>query len=200
MPFHSMTCLGFDANQIGKISFELNVDWFMKIAEEEDYVIITQHQDVPYEPHKFWVFCEEKITKVLEEGTSMELHGEYATECYETAIFQTLLEDPEFHDEFHKYFVSKLHFDWIEEISDKMSELPTGGMIGPNPWIEKLHDGRWGVKTLEDKAIIRERAGDWFVNQRVVLIADYPHVQAEEDFKRVATEMTGGKAKISVNF
>ena len=59
-----------------------------------------------------------------------------------------------------------------------MSELPTGGMIGPNPWIEKLHDGRWGVKTLEDKHIIRERAGDWFVNQRVVLIADYPHVEA----------------------
>jgi hypothetical protein len=178
MPFRSYNSNETHVNQLGKISFNVNIDWFMKIAEEEGYVIITEFEEELLGPHKFWAICEEKITTVLEDGT-IELHGEYAHECLENAVFSCgLMEDPEFMDEFNKYFISKEHFDWIEEITDRMSDIGTGGTLGPNPWIEKLHDGRWGVKTLEDKALIRERAGDWFVSQRVVIIADYPHVQA----------------------
>lgn len=161
----------------------------MKIAEEEGWVVIDDHQDIldhnltfgdNLHDHDFWVLCENKITTILEDG-DIELHGEYAHECLEYAVFQELTDDEGFMDEFNKHFISKEHFNWIEEISDKMSELGTGDTLGPNPWIEKLHDGRWGVKTLEDKALIRERAGDWFVSQRVVLIAEYPHVQAERE-------------------
>lgn len=208
MPFRSYNSNETHANQLGIISVNVNIDWFMKIAEEEGYVIITEFEEELLGPHKFWAICEEKITTVLEDGT-IELHGEYAHECLENAVFSCgLMDDPEFMDEFNKYFISKDHFDWIEEMTDQMADLTTGdelatsglGLGVPTVLIEKLHDGRWGVKTLEDKAVIREHAGDWFVNQRVVLIAEYPHVQAEEDFKRVATEMTGGKAKISVNF
>jgi len=199
---------------IGKISFNLNINWFMKIAEEEDYVLIEldtesigeyENPIVDNPNHEFWVLCENKITKVLEDGASMELHGEYAAECYENAIFQTLLEDPEFHDEFKKYYFTKDQFDYIEEYTDLMAELDTGDIIKhfihlKDVEVERLHDGRWGVKSIEDRNLLRENVGDWFINQFVVLITDYPHVQLEEDFKRVATEMTGGNAKISVNF
>ena len=209
------------ANNLGKISFNLNIDWFMKVAEEEGYVLIELDNESigEYENpivdnlgHEFWVLCEKKITKVLTEGTSMELHGEYSTECYENAILQTILEDPEFHDEFHKYFLTKDQFDYIEEYTDLMAELDTGDTLKhfihlKDVEVERLHDGRWGVKSIEDRNLLRENVGDWFIKQFVVLIADYPHVQAEretaqlaEDFKRVATEMTGGNAKISVNF
>ena len=161
------------------------------MAEEESYVLIELDNESPLEDnpdHEFWVLCEEKITKVLEDGTSMELHGEYAAECYEYAIFQTLLEDLEFYDEFKKYFFTKDQFDFIEETTDQMSDLKTGdqlvverrglGFAVPTVRIEKLHDGRWGVKSIEDRNRLREEVGDWFINQFVVLIADYPHVEA----------------------
>ena len=201
MPFRSSTTRGTDANQLGKISFNLNIDWFMKIAEEEGWVMIDDyHLDFPtditltfgtnyhgdnFHDHDFWDFCENKIARILEEGT-IELHGEYAHECLENAVFSCgLMEDPEFMDEFNKYFISREHFDWIEETTDQMSELNTGDQFqkvgNGEVLIEKLHDGRWGVRTLEDKAVIREHAGDWFVSQFVVLIADYPHVQAETE-------------------
>lgn len=192
MPYSDKT----NTTAMGKISYNLNIDWFMKIAEQEGWVMIDDCFDfhemtfgVGDYDHDFWVLCENKITTILEDG-EIELHGEYAHECLENAVFSCgLMEDPEFMDEFNKYFISKEHFDWIEETTDQMSELNTGdelatsglGLGVPTVLIEKLHDGRWGVKTLEDKAVIREHAGDWFVNQRVVLIADYPHVQAERE-------------------
>ena len=187
---------------MGKISLNLNIYWFMKIAEEEGWVVIDDHQGTldhnltfgtnyhgdNLHDHDFWQLCENKIATILENG-DIELHGEYAHECLEYAVFQELTDDEGFMDEFNKHFISKEHFDFIEEITDQMSELKTGdelatsglGLGVPTVLIEKLHDGRWGVKTLEDKAVIREHAGDWFVNQRVVLIADYPHVQAERE-------------------
>jgi len=190
MPYSNTT----NTTAMGKISYELNIRWFMKIAEEEGWVMIDDCFSGEWEDyeltfgcdgthgddHDFWQLCENKITTILENG-DIELHGEYAHECLENAVFQELMDDEQFKDEFNKHFISKEHFDWIEEISDKLSEVGVGGRCGPNPWIEKLHDGRWGVETLEDKALIRERAGDWFVSQRVVLIADYPHVQAERE-------------------
>jgi hypothetical protein len=187
---------------MGKISFNLNINWFMKIADEEDWVMIDDHQDIldhdltfgtnyhgdNFHDHPFWELCENKIAIILENG-DIELHGEYGAECLENAIFQELMEDLQFKDEFNKHFISKEHFNWIEEMSDQMSELNTGdelatsglGLGVPTVLIEKLHDGRWGVKTLEDKAVIRKHAGDWFVSQRVVLITDYPHIQAERE-------------------
>jgi len=191
----------------------------MKIADEEGWVMIDDHQDIldhdltfgtnylgEYENHDFYQLCEDKITTILEDA-SIDLYGDYER-VLENAVFQELMEDEQFKDEFNKHFISQDHFDWIVEMTDQMSDLKTGdelatsglGLGVPTVLIEKLHDGRWGVKSLEDKAVIREHAGDWFVSQRVVIIAEYPHVQMEEDFKRVATEMTGGKTKISVNF
>jgi len=191
MPYSDKT----NTTVMGKISLNLNIDWFMKIAAEESWVMIDCCFDFHeltfggdgYD-HDFWQLCENKIATILENG-DIELHGEYAHECLEYAVFQELTDDERFMDEFNKHFISKEHFDWIEEITDQMSELNTGdelatsglGLGVPTVLIEKLHDGRWGVKSLEDKAVIREHAGDWFVNQRVVLIADYPHVQAERE-------------------
>ena len=69
-------------------------------------------------------------------------------------------------------------------MTDQMSELKTGDELATTVLgsmkvhIEKLHDGRWGVKSLEEAEILRRHAGDWFMRQRVVLIAEYPHVEA----------------------
>ena len=180
---------------IGKISFNLNINWFMKMAEEMDFVLIEldaesigeyENPIVDNPDHEFWVLCEEKITKVLEEGTSMELEDDYRHECYEWSIFQTILEDPDFQDEFNKYFFTKDQFDYIEEYTDLMAELDTGDIIKhficlKYVEVERLHDGRWGVKSLEDRNLLRLNTGDWFIDQFVVLIADYPHVQAERE-------------------
>ena len=118
-----------------------------------------------------------------------------ATECYENAIFQTLLEDPEFHDEFKKYYFTKDQFDYIEEYTDLMAELDTGDIIKhfihlKDVEVERLHDGRWGVKSIEDRNLLRENVGDWFINQFVVLITDYPHVQAERETAEAQTICT----------
>ena len=186
---------------MGKISFNLNIYWFMKTAEDEGWVMIDDHQDIfdhdltfgtnyhgdNFQDHPFWQLCENKIATMLEEG-SINLYGDYER-VLENAVFQELMEDEQFKDEFNKHFISKEHFDWIEEMGDQMSDLNTGdqletsglGLGVPTVLIEKLHDGRWGVKSLEDKAVIRDHAGDWFVSQRVVLITDYPHVQAERE-------------------
>jgi len=200
MPFskhHANTSVSITTG-IGKISLNLNINWFMKMAEEEGWVMIDDHQDIldhnltfgtnyhgdNFHDHDFWVLCENDISKILEEGV-IELHGEYAAECLEYGVFQELMDDLRFKDEFNKHFISKEYFDFIEEFTDQMSELNTGDQLETQlrgGWekvhIEKLHDGRWGVRTLEEKAAIREHTGDWFVNQRVVLIADYPHVEA----------------------
>jgi len=202
MPFskhHANTSVSITTG-IGKISLNLNINWFMKMAEEEGWVMIDDHQDIldhnltfgtnyhgdNFHDHDFWVLCENDISKILEEGV-IELHGEYAAECLEYGVFQELMDDLRFKDEFNKHFISKEYFDFIEEFTDQMSELNTGdqletqllvGWPSKNVHIEKLHDGRWGVRTLEEKAAIREHTGDWFVNQRVVLIAEYPHVEA----------------------
>ncbi len=144
MPFnkhHANTSVSITTG-MGKISFNLNINWFMKIAEEEGWVMIDDyHLDFPtditltfgtnyegdnFHDHDFWQFCEDKITKILEDGT-IELHGEYAHECLENAVFSCgLMDDPEFMDEFNKHFISKDNFDWIEEITDQTSELNTG--------------------------------------------------------------------------
>ena len=194
MPYSNTT----NTTAMGKISYELNIRWFMKIAEEEGWVMIDDCFSGEWEDyeltfgcdgihgddHDFWLLCENKITKILEHGT-IELHGEYSHECLENAVFQELMDDEQFKDEFNKHFISREHFYWIEETTDQMSSLNTGDQFqkvgNGEVLIEKLHDGRWGVRTLEDKAVIREHAGDWFVSQRVVLIADYPHVQMERE-------------------
>ena len=153
-------------------------------GEWEDYEMTFGCDGTHGDDHEFWEFCENKISTILEDG-NIELQGEYEHDCLENAIWTELTDDVEFMDEFNNHFMSKDHFDWIEETTDQMSELNTGDQFqkvgNGEVLIEKLHDGRWGVRTLEDKAVIREHAGDWFVNQRVVLIADYPHVQAERE-------------------
>ena len=169
------------------------------MAEEWAYVMLDDcfefTDDELKKPDDFWVLCEKTITTLLEEGdlsAAADLYPEIDA-TMERGIFAELTDNHQFMDEFNKYFISKDHFDWIEEMTDQMADLTTGdelatsglGLGVPTVLIEKLHDGRWGVKTLEDKAVIREHAGDWFVNQRVVLIAEYPHVKnlsrAEED-------------------
>jgi len=178
----------------GKIIFDMNTSWFIEMADAHGWVMIeecaAEFLDGMPNPEayatdiaNFW-----KLTETVIGNWMWHKMAKYQPMTLDEELWEVLENDPDWQPKFNNHFITKEQFEWIIHWKDEMSELNIGDILTVNDYyssclIEKLHDGRWGVKTLEDKATIREMAGDWFVSQFVVLIAE----QKPPPYKREKT-------------
>jgi len=152
----------------GAIRYEMNIQWFIEFMEEHGYVY---RKALPlYEDDDFWVDMETLIEDAINADPF-----EFMNNVDET-IWDMLNGDAENWAKVECYFDVREEAEYAEKLLTALENEDVGTIINLEDIevydMEVIRDDMLGVKSLEDKATLRDNLPQWFMDSYVGLICE----------------------------
>tara|TARA_R110002020_G_scaffold280018_1_gene495828 strand:- start:751 stop:1284 length:534 start_codon:yes stop_codon:yes gene_type:complete len=154
----------------GSITYNMNISWFILTLEERGYLLNVRGEELD-EDDVFWADMEYIIQTVVDNNL-------YATNDMDELVCETLLDDADTYRKIEQYFTPREEKEWCDNAISAMEEADYGDIIvledvgGHDIEAEVIRGNMLAVKTLEDRALLREKVPEWFMDSHVGLLCE----------------------------